>query len=261
MKPKLIAALALTALQIPVVYAQSSVGNFLTGGAKMEGLQHNDEARNIPKPEHVLMRDFAVRPDDVTLDRSIAGRLHRKRLSLEGSDEDSTPEVLARHVQAAFFKGFSGELAKAHVVPVKADGTNAGSTGSDLMVEGTFTAIDEGDKTRRVMIGFGSGAGHVQAHVTVSSITAGRSTVLLSFELNSQAAKTPGAIVPMGKGSLAVGTGVGAATDGGSTVEANASQTGKLAARQLEALMRERNWLASPPVDAVGPPQSGREAG
>ena len=261
MKAKLIVAFAVTALQLQMAQAQTSVGNFITGGAKVDAIEHNAAAQAVPKPEHVLIRDFAVRPDDITLDQSIAGRLRRKRLALQGSDEDSSPEVLVQRVQASFFKGFSGELANVHVAPAKADGTAPGSNASNLVVDGAFTAIDEGNKSKRVMIGFGSGSSHVKTRVTVSSITAGRSTVLLSFELDSQGSKTPGALVPIGGGSLAVGTGVGVATDGGSTVEADASRMGKLAAKQIETLMRERNWLASPAVDAVSPAQSIGAAG
>lgn len=261
MKPKLIVALVVTVLQVPGAHAQSSVGNFITGGARVAAVERNDEARNLPKPDRVLIHDFAVRDGGITLDQSIAGRLRRKRLLLQGSDEDSTPEVLAQHVQMAFFRGLTGELAKAHVVPAKADGRVTGSTASNLVVEGVFTAIDEGNRSKRVMIGFGSGSSHVQTHVTVSSITAGRSTVLVSFELDSQGSKAPGALVPTGGGSLVVGTGVGAATDGGSTVAADASRMGKLAAKQIETLMRERHWLASPATDAVSPAQSIGAAG
>ena len=40
--------------------------------------------------------------------------------------------------------------------------------GSDLVVAGEFVAINEGDETKRIMIGFGRGASDIKTHVMVS---------------------------------------------------------------------------------------------
>jgi Domain of unknown function (DUF4410) len=79
-----------------------------------------------------------------------------------------------------------------------------------LIVEGEFIAIDEGNKTKRVMIGFGRGASDIKTHVIVSSLTGGKKTPVLEFNLNSASGKKPGAAATVGAGSLAV-----AATSGG----------------------------------------------
>lgn len=55
----------------------------------------------VPKPDRGAIHDFAVHIDAVTMDQSIAGRLRRNRLLKHGKDADSTPEVLAQHVQAS----------------------------------------------------------------------------------------------------------------------------------------------------------------
>ena len=60
----------------------------------------------------------------------------------------------------------------------------------------TITAIDEGNKIKRVMIGFGRDASDVRTHVTVSSFTNGKKTVVLEFDLNSTSDKKRGLLQP-----------------------------------------------------------------
>src|SRR5262249_53779930 len=71
-----------------------------------------------------------------------------------------------------------------------------------LIVRGEFTKIDEGNRSKRVMIGFGRGATDVQAHVTVLLDNGSSAPVVLSkFKLNSASGKKPGAAATMGVGS------------------------------------------------------------
>jgi len=175
MKPKVIVALLVTAIQIQGAHAQSSVGNFLTGGATVEVVEHDGAAQVVPKPERVVIHDFAVRIDAVTLDNSIAGRLHRDRLMRHGTDEDSTPDLLAKHVRSVFSKALAEQLEKDHVASASAASAAVAAAeggGARLVVDGEFTAIDEGNKTKRKLIGFGSGASDIKTHVAVSSMGA-----------------------------------------------------------------------------------------
>lgn len=103
------------------------------------------------------------------------------------------------------------------------------------------------------MIGLGSGASDLKAHVTVSSVTAGHSTVMLAFDLDSTSGKKPGAISSLGTGSLAVGAAEKAVGDRKSTVDADATHMAKLVAKQVESLMGEQPAPAGPAaqVDAL----------
>ena len=250
MKWNLVAALLVTALGVQGANAQS-VGNVLTGGAKVEVLEHERGTQGLPKPDKVVIHDLAVPIDDVTTDHSLAARLHRTRLKWSGMDEDSTPQVLAQHLHAAFSKALAGELANEHIATEKAGTATADNAGTILVVDGKFTAINEGNRTKRVMIGFGSGTSDIKAHIVVSASTAGHSTVVLAFDMNSQSGKMPGALPTAGAGSLLVGTGVGVAGDTGSTVEADASRMGKLVAKQIEALMTTRERIPGSTAKAV----------
>ena len=116
-------------------------------------------------------------------------------------------------------------------------------SGSYLVVSGEFMAINEGDKAKRIMIGFGRGASDIKTHVRVSSVTQCQPTVALEFNLSSESGKKPGAAATGGIGALAVAAAAGG--DRNSTVEADASRMAKLVAKQLEAFMAEQKWISN----------------
>jgi hypothetical protein len=115
-----------------------------------------------------------------------------------------------------------------------------------LIVEGEFTAIDEGNKSKRIMIRFGRGASDIKTHVVVSSFAKGTKTVVLEFNLNSASGKKPGAVATMGAGSIAVGAAVGDAGDKKGTLQADASRMAKAVAKQIEAFMISQKWISAP---------------
>ena len=235
-----------------VTMAQNSAGNILSGNVKADVLKRYSGPEALPKPDKVLIQDFAVPAKQVTTDESIAGELHRDVMLRHGVDEDSSPEVLAQQVQAAFAKTLAGELKKANIQTVnipsqKTSSAEGAVDGSNLVVTGEFVAINEGDETKRIMIGFGRGASDIKTHVTVSSVTQGHPTVVLELNLSSESGKKPGALATMGVGSLAVGAAAGGVSDRKSKVEADASRMAKLVAKQLEAFMADQKWISNSP--------------
>lgn len=143
------------------------------------------------------------------MDQSAAARLQRRRLQRREPDADSSPESLAKQVQAAFAKTLLNELQKTAMPAETAPARDAAIPAHALMVRGEFTTINQGNKTKRMMIGFGRGASDVKAHVTVSLTTDAQSVVLSEFNLKSQSGKKPGAAATMGVGSVAVGAAAG----------------------------------------------------
>jgi Domain of unknown function (DUF4410) len=247
---KFSSAFCLMAFACQLAMAQNASGNILTGDVKADVLNRYSGPGVLPKPDKVLIHDFAVPVGAITTDESIAGQLHRKIMVRHGVDEDSSPEALARHVQAAFTKTLASELKKlniqtANVSGQKTPAAEGAMSGSNLIVDGQFVAIHEGDETKRILIGFGRGASDIKTHVTVSSLVQGHPTVVLEFNLSSKSGKKPGAVATMGVGSLAVGAAAGGVSDSKSTVEADASRMAKLVAKQLEAFMVDQKWIAN----------------
>jgi hypothetical protein len=245
MKRTTIAAVILTFAGLQAAQAQDSVGNVLTGGAKVENVEVGAEVHNFPKPEIVLVRDFAPPSSGVALDTSLAARLRRHRMNLFGVPDDLTPDVLVQNDQTAFMKGLSDELTKVHIPTAKAVESEAGSARSSLVVDGSFIAITEGNESKRIMLGLGRGASAVKMHVIVSSVRSGHSTVVLAFDVSSASGKTPGALLTMGGGSLAVGAAKKVVGNTRSTTEHDASSMGKLVALQIEASLDSQQRVAS----------------
>lgn len=239
-------ALYVATLAAGVAGAQSSAGNIVTGKAKVEVISSYTGSERLPKPQIVIIQDFALVGDVIT-DESAAARLHRHLSLRHGSDEDSTPEVLIEQVQASFSKTLIQQFAKVNVQSERAVDEMGTPVGAVLIVEGEFVAIHEGDKTKRVMIGFGRGASDIKTHVIVSLFVNGARTTVLEFNLNSESGKKPGAVATMGTGSLAVGVAVGDVGDKKGTVQADASRMAKAVAKQVEDFMTCQQWISAPP--------------
>jgi hypothetical protein len=112
------------------------------------------EAEVVTQPRRVMVADFEVDPEAVRQDRGIIPRLER---SMNGGDDPSARYALAREVQEAISATVVERLRKAgrpaeHVPP------GAAPRPGDVVVTGRVLRIDEGNRTRRIGIGFGAGA-------------------------------------------------------------------------------------------------------
>lgn len=334
----IVAGIALLAAAAAV--AENTAKKVLLGDTKVDVLARWQGAAP-PKPGRIVVYDFDVPVDVVSVDRSPAARVHLPRHGEQGSDPNS-PEEVARQVRASFAKSLAHELqaAKLPVEVAAADGVpsnggqpvgadssggqpvgavpsggqpegavssggqsegavssgaqpegalstgtppeDAASNGSppegaassgaqagaafsqgaqappgSLVVHGDFTAIKQGNKTKRIFIGFGKGASDVQAHVTVSEVGADQQPLtLLEFNVRSKSGKKPGAAVTVGAGaatlgtvtagSAAAGVATGGVLDRAATVEADAARMAKGVAKQVLDLLRSRQWAPSP---------------
>jgi hypothetical protein len=231
-----------TAFTVATVHAQSGATKLLMGDAKVDVVA-SYQGDPLPKPDKIVVCAFTVSPDVVTVDQSAASLLQQKRLLRREADRGPSKEALARQVQAAFAKTLISELQKKAMLAESAPASGAEIPAHTLMVHGELTAINQGNQTERIMIGFGRGASDVQAHVTLSLITDAQPVVLSEFNLKSKSGKTPGAAATMGVGSLAVGAAAGGAGDRKASVEADASRMAKAVAKQIKDVMISQKWI------------------
>ncbi len=245
MKWKVWFAIGTIGLVCQTAIAQNSSGNMLTGDAKAEVITSYTGPATLLKTERVWVKDFTVR-GDVVIDGSLAARMHRHSL-LGGGSGDATPEGVVQQIETSFTKTLTGELKKQQMETDRMpDGVGA-LGGTYLIVEGEFIGVNEGDKTKRVMIGFGKGASDIKTHIIISLVENGNRTVVLESNLNSQSGKKPGAIIGLGGGNVAVGAVTGDVGDKKSTVLGDASRMAKVVAKQVEAVMIAQRWVPAPP--------------
>lgn len=229
--------------------AQNAVQNYRVGNAKVAMLQSYNGAK-LPMPATTVVYNFTVPGDVITIDNSPAARLSARspiaarRQGTTGNDLD--PAGVAANVQTVFSQTLVNELNKTSI-PTTLGSTDAASDlpASTLTVRGDFTTVNEGNKTQRVMIGLGRGASDVQAHVTVSQVTASAPIVLAEFNLNSESGKKAGAAATMGvSGASSVAT--SQVTDNKDTVEGDTSRMAKAVAKEIENIMAAQGWIAAP---------------
>jgi hypothetical protein len=106
MNVKFSLALGLAAISAHAIVDQNRSGNILTGEVKASVVKCYSWS-GLPKPDKILIRDFAVPVGDITTDESIAEQLHREILLRHGVDEDSCQRFWAQRVQAAFGKALA----------------------------------------------------------------------------------------------------------------------------------------------------------
>ncbi len=191
----------------------------------------------LPKPEKILVYDFAANPDDVQVDKIQA---LRPRHLITG---DNSADAIAKSAN----KTFSTELVKALAktgIPVEHAAPGTVPSDHDLVVQGSFVSLKEGHKTERVAIGMGTGSADLEAKVDVRLKTPTENVVLSQFQTETRGAKNLGAGVPMAGGlNPAVAVTKSTVTDRKKTLNSYASKTADEAAKEITKAMAGQGWI------------------
>jgi hypothetical protein len=115
-----------------------------------------------------------------------------------------------------------------------------------VIVEGHVLSVDEGNRTRRMVLGFGQGQSSVAVEIQVYYREgAGRPQLLDSFEVTAASPLRPGMVAPLGAGMLA-GRVMESAAAGGlvqAVTEARSTETGTEGKRIGDALAQRLGHL------------------
>ncbi len=191
----------------------------------------------LAKPDRVLVRDFAITPGDVRLDQGIRARLERAT-----TDQPlSTRQLRTAHeANKALSETLVQKLRAAGIPAERFVGDPAAERGNVAVIEGQVVSVDEGNRTRRTLIGLGAGKSSIEADAQLLYRAAGGAPRLLeSFDSSADSGHAPGAAETMGAGAAA-GAGVAAsaaASAGMHTVsERRAAEPKDLARKIAEGL-------------------------
>jgi hypothetical protein len=197
-------------------------------GAKVADQTSNAPAATATRPDQIVIYPFAVTANDVTLNQSIVQRAYR---NVSGEDQAASQQKIATDTASNICLSVAANLAaKGYKAVCLQRGTFAAGNNS-LIVDGEFTDISEGNRLRRLVIGFGMGASTLDTAVHVYQRAGDASTPLIDFNTHADSGKMPGAAImgPAGAaagGSAAVVVGANAAMGGAKTYT---SATGYLA--------------------------------
>ncbi|HTZ78239.1 MAG TPA: DUF4410 domain-containing protein [Stellaceae bacterium] len=200
----------------------------------------------LPRPDIVVVNDFAVTPDQVKLDSGLRARL----MNVVNPTPPSAQEIAeGRQVTAAISRTLVEEIRKLGLPARQALLGESPGAGNRLIIDGQMVSIDEGNRTRRNLIGLGAGHSTVQADMQVYYDSSNGARLLESYEGVAESSRKPGAAETMGAGaatgrvaeSAAVGAGTSAIS--GSDADADAQRMAKEIAKKLSALFQRQGWI------------------
>ncbi|HSP99934.1 MAG TPA: DUF4410 domain-containing protein [Candidatus Dormibacteraeota bacterium] len=216
------------------------------------------DAVGVPKPSAVYVYDFAVDQSEMKADPG--GPLQRLRSGgglLGGGllGGDSPPPSTQDEQMLALGHQIADQVAQDLVQRITAMGLPAQRISRDQVppegaaaVAGQFVDLDEGNRLKRMAIGFHQGQSSVSAAVQLYRVTGTRSAgQLLDFTATGTSPPLPGAAVTMGAGAAVQ---VAAATAGGKelrdTLSADAGRLSAAVARNLQTFFAKQSWTAPP---------------
>jgi hypothetical protein len=218
------------------------------GGCASTEVSSRQEYRGgkIPRPAHIWLYDFASTPAEVPAGSALAGQ------PVEHPTPQTAEQIaMGRKVGEAIASQLAEEI-RGMGLPAEQASIRAKPEVNDLVIRGYLLSIDEGDATKRVAIGFGSGGSHLTTAVEGFQVTAQGLRKLGSGKAESGGGKTPGGAVgvaalivtgnPVG---LIVGGGAKAYGEysGSAKVEGRAKETAKLIAEKIKPKFQEQGWI------------------
>ncbi len=204
------------------------------------------------EPAQIVVYPFATNPDQVTLNQSFLQRSYREMSGENVEAQQSTiadqtaQNVCMEVVTALSQKGYNAVCQTRGVPP---------GGGNTLVVEGEFTDISEGNRLRRMVVGFGAGASVLDTDVYVyQPAPDGGQHQVLSFNTHADSGKMPGVAVT-GPAGAAAGGATAAATLGAnvamgglktyrSTIDFLGDQTAKQIADTIQQYYVQQGWAA-----------------
>jgi hypothetical protein len=227
-----------------MVIALLSIGMASACASTDVGTVTTDISGPLPRPDRVLVYDFAVSPEDVKLDRGVSARVidaakGTSRTAQELQTGQAVASKLSEHLVEEISKlGLAAERGAGP--PVQED--NA------LTIEGQFLSIDEGNRTERAVIGLGAGRTDVRAEVLLYQ----NGLLVERLETDAKSGDKLGMAETMGAGAAAgnlaasavVSAGMAGASEAfGANVEADAARTAKKLAKHLEEFFVRKGWI------------------
>ena len=170
------------------------------GGAKVSG-QRDAGAGPATTPPVIYVMDFDLEVGDV---QSATGPVQSRRqgrgalanILPEARTGQKDPAVQVRELVDLMSTSLVKELGK---LGFKASRLSAGMAepSEGLLVRGVFAQVDEGNRLRRAVIGFGSGQTDLQVMVAVDDLVRGSPQPFYELDTNAESRKLPGAAITM----------------------------------------------------------------
>jgi hypothetical protein len=154
-------------------------------------------------PRTIYISDFALEAERLEGDQGVKGLLPDKRLKNIGKRlphpmTDSNPEEQARKIVDAMSQSLVDDLNGRGFIARRLSGSQGVLPRKGWLVQGVFTEVDEGNRIKRAVIGFGRGATRMEVQVAVSNLASQKpKTPFIVFGTAKTPKKMPGAAVTL----------------------------------------------------------------
>jgi len=200
----------------------------------------------LPRPNQILVYDFAATPADVPSSSDYANPNYRPPLP-QSSEEIAAGREAGAAVATALVEQIHELGMPAMHAPVGVQPQL-----NDIVIRGYFISVEEGSTAKRVAIGFGSGSSKLVTAVEGYQMTDQGLRKLGSGTVDAAGAKSPGASLGVA-GWIITGSPVGLLVQGGmhaygeaigrSKIEGRAKATAKEIAAQLKTRFQQQGWI------------------
>ncbi len=200
----------------------------------------------LPKPNNILVYDFAATPADVPSDSEYANPNYRPAVA------QTSEEITAGHQAGAQVAAALVEQIRDMGMPATQASPGIQPQLNDIVILGYFISVDEGSTAKRVAIGFGSGASKLVTAVEGYQMTAQGLRKLGSGTVDAAGGKSPGASLGVA-GWIVTGSPVGLLVQGGAKayteasgqagIEGRAKATAKEIAKALKTKFQQQGWI------------------
>lgn len=214
--------------------------------SELTELQKHYEDETLSKPSRILIYNFSASPDEIAADAAISGH-YKKRTTPQTAEQKKLGRQLGDKLADELVK----EILALGMPAEHADRWHPPSIGN-LLIMGEFISIDKGSRAKRMLIGFGAGAGALQTHVVGYQFTDQGLRRLGDAVIETSGGKMPGMLVPVAGGAVA-GRAARTAIIAGSlnvaqelgpeSMNAAAKQTAKEIIRILSLVFVENGWI------------------
>ncbi|QCP52568.1 DUF4410 domain-containing protein [Trinickia violacea] len=228
-------------------------GALLLGGCA-SGITNQAQYSAQPQlhPDSVYVYTFRVMPDQVKLDTS--GVAQKLKAQMSGASPEAEQAEAAMEVREALTSEVVQKLQAMGLRVIRSDSPPPADQ-NVLIVQGSVSKADEGNRRRRVVIGLGAGKSEVAASVQVLYKQAGGAPMFVqSFDASADSGKMPGVAETAGVGAAAGHVATSAAVGGGlhgigevkhATLTAVSEKLADKIAKQVGEIGVSQGWMAA----------------
>ena len=201
----------------------------------------------LPRPGRIIVYDIQGTAADISATAAITGYYSRRQ-----SPQTAQEVQVGRQLGAQVADTLVREILNMGM-PAQRAGHGPLPQLGDVLITGQFISIDEGDRTKRVIIGFGKGSGELKTHIEGYLVTERGHRLLGTRQVGAAGGKKPGLLVPgivtaatANPAGLIVSSVMsikGEKKKGSETIEGAAKRTAKEIAKELKIIFRRQGWI------------------